>query len=79
MISEVVRELFWSFFKFIFAFVIVILLLIGGFSWVAGSYTYEDENIFKTKKQINPDVEINIRTVNGVQTSDTTYIYNLKK
>lgn len=78
MIVEAVGEVFWIVFRTIFLFAVVILLLIVGFFWIVSISPQEDENTIKTKKRMIPDVEINVKTINGVQTSDTTYIYHVK-
>ena len=50
-----------------------IIVIIGFVIW--GSYSLFSKDEYKTKKPIKPDVIIETKTVNGVQTSDTTYIY----
>ncbi len=36
------------------------------------------ENTYESKKLLKPDMVIESKSVNGVQKSDTTYVYHLK-
>lgn len=36
------------------------------------------EETYKSKIQLKPDVIISSKTINGIQKSDTTYVYHLK-
>lgn len=53
---------------------IVLLVIIGVFT--AADYLFVDDT-YECKKPITPDLVIDSKTVNGVPTSDTTYIYHL--
>lgn len=54
-----------------------VILLIGVGIWSAVDYFFV-EDTYKSKKPITPDVVIESKTVNGIQTADTTYVYHLK-
>ena len=74
MVGEVLSELFSGFLK---------LLIIGGIAIVvliiiAINFFFFKETSYKSKNLLKPDVVIESKTVNGIQKSDTTYIYNFK-
>lgn len=73
---EIVGEMFVSFFKGIVILILILIaLFIGAMLWIHSSKSESDE--YKSKKLIQPKVVIDIKIIDGVQTSDTTYIYNL--
>lgn len=54
---------------------IIALIIIG--VWAACDFFFV-EDTYKSKRPIKPDVVIESQTINGVEKSDTTYIYHLK-
>jgi len=53
----------------------VLLVLVG--IWEGVDYFFL-EDTYESKSILVPDILIESKTINGVQTSDTTYVYKLK-
>lgn len=75
MIVGAVAEMFGFFFKII---VVLAALVIGAIFFIGWNYNSND-NEYRSKRKIEPETIIDIQIVNGVQTSDTTYVYNFKQ
>lgn len=74
MIVGAVTGLFEGFAKMILILVLIILCLMG-----IGTYylnQHKNDNIHRVNKLVKPITEINSKTINGITTSDTIYIYD---
>jgi hypothetical protein len=71
MIIGAVTEMFGFFFKII---VVLAALVIGAIFFIGWNYGPDGE--YRSKTKIEPETIIDIQIVNGVQTSDTTYVYH---
>ena len=76
MIAHALSEMFSAMLKFIVvgAIAIIILAVLG----VRSCFTYSSDKTYESKQLLKPDVIIESKTINGVQKSDTTYVYHLK-
>lgn len=54
----------------------IIILIVVGLWWLISFFFISDT--YKSKTLISPDIVIETTTINGVQKSDTSYVYNLK-
>ena len=54
---------------------IIAIIIIGAYSIFNFLFV---ENTYESKKLLKPDMVIESKSVNGVQKSDTTYVYHLK-
>lgn len=67
-----------EFFGRIILYLIITATALTGICLWAFTDFFFIEDTYKSKKLIKPDMVIESKTVNGIQTSDTTYIYHLK-
>ncbi len=54
---------------------IIVLIIIS--LWTVCDFFFV-EDTYKSKRPIKPDVVIESQTINGIEKSDTTYVYHLK-
>lgn len=77
MVGEILGGLFEGFIKLVLGLLVIVLCLSGAVTYFLIDTT--DDNIHKVNKKVIPTVEINSKTINGVTTSDTTYIYDFNE
>lgn len=72
-----IHEMFSGLANWFFAGIlsIIVVIIVGVYSIVNWLFV---ENTYESKKLLKPDMVIESKSVNGVQKSDTTYVYNLK-
>lgn len=76
MMGHALNEAFSAMLKlFIAGAIAIIILIILGIRSCVVSYS---DKTYESKQLLKPDIIIQSKIVNGVQKSDTTYIYNLK-
>lgn len=58
-------------------FIAIILVLLVGI-WAGIDFMFLDD-VYKSKHIVCPDMTIDTKNINGITTSDTTYVYHFKK